>query len=249
MMSTCRAPTEDMVTTKWLVGAAVIGALIASGTGCAGRSPSAPAPTPADARAFLDNVNETLGKLGIEASRAGWVAQNFITDDTEALDAHATQRAADATARFAKESNRFGKVEVPPGQRRELDLLRTSLVLATPADPGEAEELTKLVSSMRAAYGKGKWCGDSAGAEHCLNIDDITKVMATSRNEEELRQVWEGWHTISPPMRQDYARFAELSNKGAKELGFADTGAMWRAKYDMPPDAFTRELDRLWRSE
>jgi peptidyl-dipeptidase A len=239
-----------MVTTKWLVGAAVAGALIAAGTGCAGRSPSAPppapAPTPADARAFLDNANETLGKLGIEASQAGWVAQNFITDDTEALDAHATQRAADAAARLAKESTRFVKVEVPPVQRRELDLLRTSLVLATPADPREAEELTKLVSSMRGAYGKGKWCGDAAGREHCLNIDDITKVMAASRNEKELRQVWEGWHTISPPMRRDYARFAELSNNGAKELGFADTGAMWRAKYDMPPDAFTRELDRLW---
>ena len=47
-------------------------------------------------------------------------------------------------------------------------------------------------------------------------------------------------------MRKDYTRFVELSNTGAKELGFADTGAMWRAKYDMPPDAFTAELDRLW---
>ena len=47
-------------------------------------------------------------------------------------------------------------------------------------------------------------------------------------------------------MRKDYARFVELSNKGAKELGFADTGAMWRSKYDMPPDEFTKELDRLW---
>ena len=54
--------------------------------------------------------------------------------------------------------------------------------------------------------------------------------MATSRDEKRLREVWEGWHTISPPMRKDYARFVELSNKGAKELGFADTGAMWRAK-------------------
>jgi peptidyl-dipeptidase A len=47
-------------------------------------------------------------------------------------------------------------------------------------------------------------------------------------------------------MKKDYARFVELANKGARELGFADTGAMWRAKYDMPPDEFTRELDRLW---
>jgi peptidyl-dipeptidase A len=38
----------------------------------------------------------------------------------------------------------------------------------------------------------------------------------------------------------------ELANKGARELGFADTGAMWRSKYDMPPDAFAKELDRLW---
>jgi peptidyl-dipeptidase A len=250
---------EDIVTTRWLgaraelhhglLCAAVIGALTATGTSCAGGSSSTastPAPTAADAKAFLDNVNETLGKLSIEQNRAGWVAQNFITDDTEALDAHMTQIAADAAARFAKESTRFGKVDVPPDQRRALDLLRTSLVLATPADPRQAEELTKLVSSMRAAYGKGKWCADATRPEHCLNIDGITKVMATSRNEKELRQVWEGWHTIAPPIRQDYARFADLSNKGARELGFADTGAMWRAKYDMPPDAFTRDLDRLW---
>ncbi len=38
----------------------------------------------------------------------------------------------------------------------------------------------------------------------------------------------------------------ELSNKGARELGFKDTGALWRSKYDMPPDDFAKELDRLW---
>ena len=47
-------------------------------------------------------------------------------------------------------------------------------------------------------------------------------------------------------MKEDYARFVELSNKGAKALGFPDAGAMWRGKYDMPPDAFAKELDRLW---
>jgi peptidyl-dipeptidase A len=47
-------------------------------------------------------------------------------------------------------------------------------------------------------------------------------------------------------MRPQYRRFVELSNEGAREMGFPDTGAMWRSKYDMPPDAFARELDRLW---
>ena len=35
-------------------------------------------------------------------------------------------------------------------------------------------------------------------------------------------------------------------NQGAKELGYTDVGAMWRSKYDMPPDAFAAEVDRLW---
>ncbi len=127
-----------------------------------------------------------------------------------------------------------------------MNVLKTSLVIVTPADPKEAEELTAIMSRLEAAYGTGKWCKDTAKPDACLNIDQITEIMAGSRDEKRLREVWEGWHTIAPPMKKDYARFVELSNKGAKELGFADTGAMWRVKYDMPPDAFSKELDRLW---
>jgi peptidyl-dipeptidase A len=47
-------------------------------------------------------------------------------------------------------------------------------------------------------------------------------------------------------MRDDYRRFVELANMGARELGFADTGAMWRSGYDMPPEEFAAELNRLW---
>jgi peptidyl-dipeptidase A len=208
-------------------------------------SSSAPG-TVDEARKFLDSVNTTTRRLGIAAAQAGWVAQNFITEDTEALDARATQEITDAIARFAKESTRFSATEVAPLERRQLDLLKLSLVLATPSDPAESEEVTRLNTKMRSAYGRGKWCSDPAKPASCMNIDDITKVMAASRDAAELRRVWEGWHTISPAMRDDYTRFVELSNKGAKELGFADTGAMWRSKYDMPPDAFTAELDRLW---
>jgi peptidyl-dipeptidase A len=212
----------------------------------AGCQASTAAPTADDANKFLDEVDGSFTRLTLDAARAGWVAQNFITVDTEAMDARATQAYSDAASRFAKQAVRFDPVEVPAEQRRQLNLLKVSLVLATPSDPKESEELTNLVSSMRGVYGKGKWCRDAARPESCLNIDDITKLLASSRNETEIRQAWEGWHTISPPIKKDYQRFAELSNKGAKELGFADTGAMWRAKYDMAPDAFTKELDRLW---
>ena len=212
---------------------------------CGGGTTAAPK-SAADAKQFLGNVNETMLRLSIEAAQAGWVAQTYITEDTEALDARATQSVIEAVARYAKEAAAYNGIEVPAEDRRQLDLLKLSLSMVTPADPGEATELTKIVSRLRGAYGRGKWCADPAKPQTCMNIDDITKVMAESRNEQELRRVWEGWHTIAPPMRSDYARFVELSNKGSKELGFADTGAMWRQKYDMPADEFTKELDRLW---
>jgi peptidyl-dipeptidase A len=211
---------------------------------CSGAATSDP--TAADAKNFLDEVDQTFARLSLDANRAGWVGQTYITPDTEALDARAAQALADAASRFAKEAVRFDHVDVPADQRRQLNLLKVSLVLATPSDPKEAEELTTLVSAMRGEYGRGKWCRDAARPESCLNIDDVTKVLASSRNEKEIREAWEGWHTISPPMKKEYQRFAELSNKGAKGLGFADTGAMWRSKYDMPPEAFTKELDRLY---
>src|SRR5437899_3961727 len=194
----------------------------------------------------MDDVNETLLKLGVEGSQAGWVSETYITDDTSALNARASQRLIDATARYAKDAVKFDHTDVPPDLRRGLNLLKVSLVMATPSDPKEGEELTRIAANLDAAYGKGKWCEDPKKPEACLDINQITDIMRDSRDEKKLRQVWEGWHTISPPMRKDYARFVELSNKGARELGFPDSGAMWRAKYDMPPDAFAKEVDRLW---
>ncbi|PWT82959.1 MAG: peptidyl-dipeptidase, partial [Blastocatellia bacterium] len=199
-----------------------------------------------DVKAFLDDVNDTMHRLGVERNRAGWVQQTFITDDTEALSAKAEQAYIDAVARFAKQAPRYDHVVVPPDQRRQLNLLKLSLVLVTPSDPKEAEELTRIAARLETSYGKGKWCTGDGQPDACLNIDDITKIMATVRDEKRLREVWEGWHTIAPPMRNDYVRFVELSNKGARELGFADTGAMWRANYDMAADDFTKEVDRLW---
>ena len=219
-------------------GAAALAAALACG-----RTSGTPSP---DAKRFLETVNDTLMKLGIEQNQGGWVAETYITSDTEALNARASQRSIDATARFAKEATRYDTAEVGGVERRQLQLLKVALVMATPSDPKEATELTEIAARLESTYGKGKWCPDPAKPDTCMNIDQITRTMATSRDAKRLREVWEGWHTIAPPMRKDYERFAELSNKGARELGFADTGAMWRAKYDMPPDAFTKELDRLW---
>jgi peptidyl-dipeptidase A len=215
--------------------------------GCATRSASTnPTPTAADAKKFIDDVNDTAFKLTLESSQAGWISETFINDDTSSLNARANQRLIDKMAQYAKDAVKFDKVDVPADIRRQLNILKVGLVMATPSDPRLGEELTKIAADLDGMYGKGKWCEDPKKPDSCLDIEKITDIMRDSRDEKKLRQVWEGWHTISPPMRAKYARFVELSNQGAKELGFADTGTMWRSKYDMPPDQYTKELDRLW---
>lgn len=47
-------------------------------------------------------------------------------------------------------------------------------------------------------------------------------------------------------MREDYAKLVSLTNEGARELGYADTGALWRSNYDMTPEQFVALTDRLW---
>jgi peptidyl-dipeptidase A len=226
----------------------VIGAVSLLAAAC-GRTMSSVPPTPsaADVKAFLATVNGAMTRLGIAQNQSGWVAQTYITDDTEAIDSRVNQEVIDAVARFAKESTRFDHVEVSADERRQLQLLKLALVMATPANPADAEELTRIATRLRSTYGKGRFCPEAAKPEGCLNIDDITRIMANSRSEPELRRVWEGWHSISIPMRHDYERFVELSNTGARELGFFDTGGMWRSKYDMPPGDFGQEVDRLWQ--
>ncbi len=204
------------------------------------------APTADEAQKFIAEANTALLRLGVEGQQAEWVAENFITEDTEAIGARANQAFNDATAKYAKAAVRFDKVDVPADTRRQLTLLKVALTLASPSDPKLSEEMSKLVSSMTATYGKGKWCADPAKPATCMDVDAVTDVLANSRDPKKLRETWEGWQTISVPMKKDYGRFVELANSGAKELGFADSGAMWRGKYDMAPDDFTKELDRLW---
>jgi peptidyl-dipeptidase A len=219
--------------------------VIAAACTACGRA-STPAPSADAATAFLRDANATMLRLSNEANQAGWVQNTYITPDTEAIAARANTAYMTAVTRFAKEAARFDDVEVPAAERRQLALLKNALTMAAPADEKEAAELSQIVSSMEGMYGRGKYCADGESGEDCLDIEEITEILAKERNPSRVRAVWDGWHSIAPAMKPSYVRFVELSNKGARELGFADTGAMWRSKYDMPADAFAQELDRLW---
>lgn len=203
------------------------------------------APTAAEAKKFIEDAEQRLFELGVKASRAGWVQENFITDDTEQIAAEAGEATNTAAAKYAKEAHRYDRVNLPPDLARKRLLLELATGFPAPDDPKAQKELAQVMASLDGDYGKGKWCPD-ADKKPCLDVTAVGKLMATSRDAEELKRAWIGWHAVGAPMRQRYARMVELGDQGSKELGYADVGALWRSKYDMPPDAFAKELDRLW---
>ena len=201
------------------------------------------APTASEAQEFMNKAEAQLADLNVKANRATWVQENFITDDTEAMAADAIDEVAAVTGELVEQAKRFDGLALSLELARKFMLLKLSLTAPAPKDAALRREMTGIGVSLSSDYGKGRYCRKNG---ECLDITAIEKLMSTSRDPEALKEVWAGWHAIAPPMRQRYSRFVDLSNQGAREIGFRDTGALWRSGYDMTPEEFSADLERLW---
>jgi len=212
-------------------------------TGC-----GASAPPALDAEAFIKQVEKERLRLLIQRERADWVRSTHITHDTEAIQAETESAIMKFSAETAKAAQQYAGDNVSPVVARKLKMLRTSQSLPAPSDAAKREALAKLSGAMQSRYGKGRYCPPDAGgdASKCLSLGALSRRLAESRDPAVLLDAWQGWRTISRPMRAEYTEYVALANTGATEMGFADLGELWKSKYDMAPDAFAADIDRLW---
>lgn len=196
-----------------------------------------------DAAIFVLEAQQELQKLQLRSAQASWVYQTYINTDTAALSAYMSEKHSSLSTKLAKQAANFNALDVAEDTRRKLDLMRYSLVLPTPADPLKSARLSQISSDLEGMYGSGKYCRSESD---CMGLTDMSNIMATSRDESILLEMWQGWRTVSPPMKELYEEQVSLANEGAKELGFTDISELWRASYDMPANDFGVELDRLW---
>ncbi|MBD1388570.1 M2 family metallopeptidase [Neiella sp. HB171785] len=210
---------------------------------CSEQASSTPPVTEQDAIQFVAKAEATLAELSVEVSRAEWIYQTNITEDTASLAADAGESFTATTVDLAHQAAQFDDIELPTEVRRKLDKLKLALVLPSPLDSAKNAELAKIAADLGGMYGKGKY---TTNAGKLLSLPEMGQIMANSRDADELLELWQGWRQIAPPMRPLYERQVELANEGAQGLGFADLGQMWRSNYDMPADDFAAELDRLW---
>ena len=241
-----------MKTVKWKMSCGLAltcliwaGAMKAHDAAAVKTAAKAVAPTEEDAKKFLEEAENRYFDLTNKAQRASWVEENFITDDTEEIAAEANQELNAFSAEMSKKAHDYDAVKLSPELARKMLLLKLSSEFVAPADPKEQTELAHILATLDGDYGKGKWCPEGEKGK-CLDQTAVSRLMATSRDPEELKRAWIGWHAIGTPMRERYVRYVELGDKGAREIGFADAGALWRASYDMTPDELAKEADRLW---
>ena len=213
-------------------------------------------PTLQDAKEFLEAAEKEVTELSEYAGHVYWINANFITHDTKALAAKVGADFAKLSTRLANEAKKFNDLSLPVDMTRKMDGLKRGSNFPAPEREGAAEELSKIMTDLDSAYGTGKFEYKSEDPQFSglyesypdavLPLGALSDIIAKSRDPEELNKVWSGWREVSPPMKDDYARMVNIINEGSGELGYADTGALWRAGYDMPADDFVKEANRLW---
>ncbi|MFN7028790.1 MAG: M2 family metallopeptidase [Sphingopyxis sp.] len=225
---------------------AVAGPAVAAEQKPAASAAKAAKPTAADADAFIAAAEKDLFDYTVEASQVNWVNSTYLTEDTDAMAARINAVGTEKSVKYALEAAKYKDVAgLSADTKRKLDILRNGLVLPAPTKPGAATELNQIATDLQSQYGKGR--GTLGGKE--ISGSDIEEQMGnTERTPAELAEMWTSWHdNVGAPMKDDYARLVGIANEGAKELGFANTGAMWRSGYDMSPEDFAKTTERLWQ--
>lgn len=195
---------------------------------------------------FIARVNEEYKKIYPELTAAQWLSSTYISDDSQLLSAKANERYLSQLNSWIEQARRFEGQQMSPQTARAIQLLKLSAAMPPPRDPAKLTELTQIATRMEGMYGSGEYCTGEGAQRSCRQLGELEDVLRNSRDYTEQLQAWQGWHTISQPMRKDYTRFVSLVNEGARDLGFADAGELWRSGYDMTPAQIAAETDRLW---
>ncbi|EQB18401.1 M2 family metallopeptidase [Novosphingobium lindaniclasticum] len=194
---------------------------------------------------FIAAAEKDLFDFSVDNARINWVNYTYLTDDTDALAAQSNGLLTEKQVNYAVEAAKFSKLPgLDPDVSRKLGILRQSIVLPAPTTPGAAAQLSEISTRLASTYGKGR--GTLDGKE--INGSDIESEMGNlTHTPAEFAEMWTTWHdNVGKPMKADYVKMVGIANQGAKELGYADVGAMWRSGYDMTPEQFSAETERLW---
>ncbi len=209
----------------------------------ASQEPAADAAPTETADEFVARANAELKELNREIGATNWVRATYITEDTAILASAASEKYSAWHGKMVEQALQYEGQDLDPSTRRALELLKLGTSAPAPNDAAKRKELAEIRTDMTGKYGAGKYCRSD---NDCMSGSELEQAMRDARDYDELLEYWTGWREVAVPMREQYARFVELANEGANELGYSDLGEMWKSNYDMTPAEFEAESAKLW---
>ncbi|KAJ3277818.1 hypothetical protein HK104_002945 [Borealophlyctis nickersoniae] len=189
------------------------------------------------AKTFLKKMDKILSAATTESSEAQWAYETNITDAN-------LEKSTDASVKFNKIlTDLIAEGATYKGntadEKRQLELLH--LMGGVPKSADDQRKLATLVGEMTGIYSTGKVDGKPLDP-------DLTEILATSRDYQQLQDAYLGWRkAVGPEIKPLYEQFANVSNVGARDGGWPDTGVLWRSGYDMPVADFTDMVEKVWQ--
>ncbi|KAJ8264684.1 hypothetical protein GJAV_G00152490 [Gymnothorax javanicus] len=194
------------------------------------------------AKQFLEQYNSTAEVVWNAYTEASWAYNTNITDTNKEVMLQKSLEMSNHTKESGLEARKFDSTDFrDPSVKRILKKLSDIERSALPEE--ELKEYNNLLATMETKYSVAEACKDG----ECYPLDpDLNKIMAESRDYDELLFAWEGWRNASGRnLRDDYKQYVRLANKAAQMNGHADNGAFWRSLYETP--TFEQDLEKLWK--
>ncbi|NXE25143.1 ACE enzyme, partial [Ardeotis kori] len=196
----------------------------------------------AQAKEFLSEYNSTAEAVWNAYTEASWAYNTNITDYNKEIMLDKNLAMSKHTLEYGTRARQFDVSDFQ--DQSVIRILKKLSVLEKAALPeDELKEYNTLLSDMETTYSVAKVCRED---KTCHPLDpDLTDIMATSRDYDELLFAWKGWRDASGKMiKNNYKRYVELSNKAAILNGYTDNGAFWRSLYETP--TFEEDLESLY---
>ncbi|EZA53025.1 Angiotensin-converting enzyme [Ooceraea biroi] len=98
-----------------------------------------------------------------------------------------------------------------------------------------AKRIIIINERLSSTYSSARICKVENFKQNCYNGEsDVVKLMATSRNEGELRWAWTAWRNHMSHTKELFKHLVDLQNTAARRNGYADIGEYWRGEFDIP---------------
>jgi len=195
---------------------------------------------------FIAETNKTYLDNYQELNAAQWIYVTYLNDDTALLSAKANEKWMAMDKELLSAARAYQAAPMSAATKKAYTNLTQGKTLLPPDTPEARAELARIGTHMEGVYGAAKYCKPEGNTENCRDLNQLSDVLAKSRDYNELLDAWTGWHNVARTYRADYQRYIEIANSGARAYGFSDMGASWKSGYDMPASEFETEVERLW---